>query len=138
MTRALSIAEAARDFDAVVRSVERGEEIVLTRDGQTIARLVPAPPAAAKRTEAVQAAARLIERSRDTRLEGLSIRQLVRSEERGEEIVLDGSAVFREAAAVGASEGTGKAAALARTRARLESGLDLDVPRLDRDGLHEH
>jgi hypothetical protein len=62
----------------------------------------------------------------------------VRSEERGEEIVLDGSAVFREAAAVGASEGTGKAAALARTRARLESGLDLDVPRLDRDGLHEH
>jgi prevent-host-death family protein len=45
VTRTLSVTEAARNFSAVLDSVERKqEEIVLVRNRRRVARLVPEPP----------------------------------------------------------------------------------------------
>ena len=44
--KTLSVTEVARNFSAVLDSVERGqEEVVLVRNRRQIARLVPEPPA---------------------------------------------------------------------------------------------
>lgn len=41
MTTVVDVAEAGARFGELLERVERGEEIVITRDGQPVARLVP-------------------------------------------------------------------------------------------------
>lgn len=43
--RELSASEASRNFSSVLDSAERGETIVVTRSGQRVAMIVPAPRA---------------------------------------------------------------------------------------------
>jgi prevent-host-death family protein len=38
---AYTIAEAERQFEALLDAAERGEEVIITRDGRAIARLIP-------------------------------------------------------------------------------------------------
>ena len=38
----VSVAEARTELEALVERVERGEEIVLTREGRSVAKLIPA------------------------------------------------------------------------------------------------
>lgn len=40
-----SVAEANADLDALVAAAERGEEVVITRDGAPVVRLTPEEPA---------------------------------------------------------------------------------------------
>ncbi len=40
--KTISVEEAAETFEQCVREVEAGEEYIITRDGQPVARLVPA------------------------------------------------------------------------------------------------
>jgi prevent-host-death family protein len=56
--------------------VEAGEEIVITRRGKPVARLVPAVPGF-DRAKAQQAAAGLLEASRGLSLGGLTIKELI-------------------------------------------------------------
>ena len=39
--KTISVEEAAETFEQCVREVEAGEEFIITRDGQPVARLVP-------------------------------------------------------------------------------------------------
>jgi prevent-host-death family protein len=39
--KTISVEEAAERFEQCVREVEAGEEYIITRDGQAVARLVP-------------------------------------------------------------------------------------------------
>ncbi|MCC7346894.1 MAG: type II toxin-antitoxin system prevent-host-death family antitoxin [Variibacter sp.] len=41
MTKHMSVAEAQSHFAAVLDAVERGDEVILTRDGEAVAKLVP-------------------------------------------------------------------------------------------------
>jgi len=40
----IEAAEAKNDFSALLDRVERGEEVVITRDGRAVAKLVPVQP----------------------------------------------------------------------------------------------
>jgi prevent-host-death family protein len=68
--------EAKNKLSALLERVERGEEILITRRGKPVAKLVPAvsPP---NRIAALEAADRILERSRSATLGGLSIKELV-------------------------------------------------------------
>lgn len=66
--------EAKTHLSSLLERVERGEEILITRHGKAIARLVPA--AIAERADVQAAVARLKELRAGTTLEGLSWKEL--------------------------------------------------------------
>jgi prevent-host-death family protein len=68
--------EAKNRLGALLDRVEQGEEIVITRRGKPVAKLVPANPGFDK-TKARQAISGLIEASRGLSLGGLKIRDLI-------------------------------------------------------------
>lgn len=68
--------EAKNTLSALLDQVERGEEIVITRRGKPVARLVPAREAF-NRAQAKQAAASIIARGKAVSLQGLKIKDLI-------------------------------------------------------------
>jgi prevent-host-death family protein len=68
--------EAKNRLGALLDSVERGEEIVITRRGKPVARLVPAE-VGFDRTKARRAVAGLLEASRGVTFGGLKIKDLI-------------------------------------------------------------
>jgi len=68
--------EAKNKLSALLDQVEHGAEIVITRHGKAVARLVPAEPGF-NREKARRAAAGLREASKGTKLRGLKIKDLV-------------------------------------------------------------
>jgi prevent-host-death family protein len=74
--REIGAFEAKNRLSALLDEVERGVEIVITRRGKAIAKLVPATPGI-DRDKAAQAAARIIARSKGATLGGASIKELI-------------------------------------------------------------
>lgn len=68
--------EAKNRLSALLERVERGEEIVITRRGKPVAKLVPAVPRP-DLTAARAAADRILERSRSATLGGIEIEELI-------------------------------------------------------------
>ena len=68
--------EAKNRLGQLLDLVEGGEEIVITRHGKPVARLVP-PRAAFNRAEAREAAARIREMSKGVTLGGVPIKDLI-------------------------------------------------------------
>jgi prevent-host-death family protein len=68
--------EAKNKLDALLDWVANGEEVLITRHGKAVARLVPATPSF-NRDKARQAAHNLLEASRGIKLGGLKIKDLV-------------------------------------------------------------
>jgi prevent-host-death family protein len=68
--------EAKNKLSALLERVERGEEILITRRGKPVAKLVPATPIAGG-AAAREAADRILERSRSVTLGGLKIKDLI-------------------------------------------------------------
>jgi prevent-host-death family protein len=68
--------EAKNKLSALLERVEHGEEILITRRGKPIAKLVPAS-AVPSRAAAREAANRILERSRLVTLGGLKIKDLI-------------------------------------------------------------
>jgi prevent-host-death family protein len=68
--------EAKNKLSALLERVERGEEILITRRGKPVAKLVPAV-SAPNRIVALEAADRILERSRSVTLGGLTIKELI-------------------------------------------------------------
>jgi prevent-host-death family protein len=68
--------EAKNRFGALLDWVEKGEEIVITRRGKAVARLVPSD-VAFDRERAAQAVARIVARRAGVKLGGLKIKDLV-------------------------------------------------------------
>jgi prevent-host-death family protein len=66
--------EAKTHLSALLEKVSRGEEVLITRRGKAVARLVPADADAVGRGRA--AAAKLLALRKDARLEGLDWREL--------------------------------------------------------------
>ena len=73
--RTVGMYEAKTHFSQLVDEVEHGETIMITRHGQVVARLVPAPETRTTDTEAVIAALR--ELRRGVTLGDLTIRDLI-------------------------------------------------------------
>lgn len=71
--RELTAVEAKVKFGSLLDAVERGEEIVVTRNGKRVARIVPANEPGMSREEAVE---RLKTFSKGITLGGLDIRAL--------------------------------------------------------------
>lgn len=69
-------AEAETTLSALLDFAERGEEVVITRHGKEVARLVP-PRTTVNRDAARLAAERIREMSKGVTLGGLSIKDLV-------------------------------------------------------------
>lgn len=69
--------EPDEPIDRLLDRVERGEEVVISRDGKPVARLIASSPAV-DRTEAVQAMHRIREMSKGVTLGGLSIVEMIR------------------------------------------------------------
>ena len=68
--------EAKNPLGTLLDQVERGEEIVITRRGKPVAKLVPAGPGC-DRVKARRAIAGLLEASRGITLGGLKIKDLI-------------------------------------------------------------
>jgi prevent-host-death family protein len=68
--------EAKNRLGSLLDRVERGEEIVITRRGKAVAKLVPAD-GGFDREKARRAAAGLIEASRGLTLDGIQIKDLI-------------------------------------------------------------
>jgi prevent-host-death family protein len=68
--------EAKNTLSALLDQVERGEEIIITRHGREVARLVP-PKGVVNREMAREAAQRIREMSRGVTLGGLKIKDLI-------------------------------------------------------------
>jgi prevent-host-death family protein len=68
--------EAKNRLGALLDRVEQGEEIVITRRGRPVAKLIPAAPGF-DRAKARRAIAGLLEASRGLSLRGLRIKDLV-------------------------------------------------------------
>ena len=68
--------EAKNRFGALLDMVERGEEIVITRRGKAVARLMPTE-GSFDREKARRAADRILARSKGVRLNGLKIKDLI-------------------------------------------------------------
>ena len=68
--------ETKNKLSALLERVERGEEILITRRGKPIAKLVPATPRAGP-AAAREAAERILERSRSATLGELEIEDLI-------------------------------------------------------------
>ena len=75
--REVGLFEAKNTLSALVDCAMRGEEVVITRHGKAVARLIKEPQEPAGRDKARRAAASLAELSRGLTLNGLSIRELV-------------------------------------------------------------
>lgn len=74
--RSVSLMTANQQFSRLIREVERGEDIVITRRGRPIARLVPHREDKTADPEWVAAHARMMERLEDgAALGGLRIRR---------------------------------------------------------------
>ncbi|MBK6974639.1 MAG: type II toxin-antitoxin system prevent-host-death family antitoxin [Sterolibacteriaceae bacterium] len=74
--REIGAFEAKNKLGTLLDWVERGEEVLITRRGKAVARLVPAVPGL-DRARARQAARGLLEASRGVTLGGLKIKDLV-------------------------------------------------------------
>lgn len=74
--RTIGAFEAKTQFGSLIAAAERGEEIVITRHGRPVARLVPAE-SDRTRSAAEAAAARILERSRRLSLGGVTIKELI-------------------------------------------------------------
>jgi prevent-host-death family protein len=74
--REIGAFEAKNKLGTLLDWVERGEEVVITRRGKPIARLVPATPGF-DREKARQAAEDIIARSKGVTLGGLKIKDLI-------------------------------------------------------------
>lgn len=68
--------EAKNRLAALLQRAERGEEIVITRRGRPVAKLVPVRPVYDP-TEARAAGERILERARGMSLKGLKIKDLI-------------------------------------------------------------
>jgi prevent-host-death family protein len=68
--------EENTELRGLIERVERGEEIVITRDGKPVARLVQTPPTF-DRAKAEAAAQRILELSKGQTLGGPSIKDLI-------------------------------------------------------------
>ncbi len=68
--------EAKNKFGQLLDWVEAGDEVVITRRGKVVARLVP-PAETFNRQAALDAAARIHERRRGVTLGGLKIKDLI-------------------------------------------------------------
>jgi prevent-host-death family protein len=68
--------EAKNKLGALLDRVERGEEVLITRHGRAVARLVPAV-SSFDRDKARQAARNLIKASQGIKLKGLKIKDLI-------------------------------------------------------------
>ena len=68
--------EAKNKLGTLLDWVANGEEVLITRHGKAVARLVPAE-APTDRTKAIQAADRIRARSVEAKLDGLSTKDLV-------------------------------------------------------------
>lgn len=68
--------DAKNTLGSLLDRVEKGEEIVITRRGKPVARLVP-ESTRMDRTEAMAAVERILERSKTASLGGLKIRDLI-------------------------------------------------------------
>jgi prevent-host-death family protein len=75
--REIGAFEAKNKFGQLLDWVEAGDEIVITRRGKVVARLVPPVEAAFDRQAAIAAAARIRARRRGVTLGGLKIKDLV-------------------------------------------------------------
>ncbi len=74
--REIGAFEAKNRLGQLLDSVEQGEEVVITRHGKPVARLVP-PKAAFNRAEAREAAQKIREMSKGVTLGGIPIRDLI-------------------------------------------------------------
>ena len=74
--REIGAFEAKNKLGALLDLVAKGEEVVITRHGKAVARMVPAV-ASFDRAKAKQAARALIESRRGVTLGGLSVKELV-------------------------------------------------------------
>jgi prevent-host-death family protein len=74
--RQIGAFEAKNTLGTLLDWVESGEEILITRHGKAVARLVPAEPGF-DRAKAHQAARGLLEASRGVTLGGLGIKELI-------------------------------------------------------------
>lgn len=72
----VDVSDAETQLTALLDKVERGGEVLITRLGRPIARLVPAEPGFS-RAEARRAADDLREASKGVTLGGISIRELI-------------------------------------------------------------
>lgn len=68
--------EPDEPLNALLDRVERGEEVVISRDGKPIAKLVQSEPVA-DRSEAIAAMNRIIEMSEGVTLGGLRFKDLI-------------------------------------------------------------
>ena len=69
--------EAKTHLSRIVDRVEQGEEIVLTRHGRPVARIVPMARPGLTETEIADLAAELKRLAQGQRLDGLSLRELI-------------------------------------------------------------
>ena len=69
--------EPDESLDALLDRVERGEEVVIERDGKPVARLVATPPVRDPE-EAMRAVERIKEMSKGVTLGGLDIVEMIR------------------------------------------------------------
>jgi prevent-host-death family protein len=69
--------EAKTHLSRIVDRVEQGEEIVLTRHGRPVARIVPFPQPRLTEAEIADLAAELKRLAKGQRLDGLSLRELI-------------------------------------------------------------
>jgi len=74
--REMGAFEAKNTFGHLLDQVEHGEEIVITRRGRAVARIVPADPGF-DRDKARRAVAGILETSRGVTLDGLNIKDLI-------------------------------------------------------------
>ena len=74
--REIGAFEAKNKLGTLLDWVVAGEEVLITRHGKAVARLVPAEPGF-NRARARQAARGLLETSRGVNLDGLSIKDLI-------------------------------------------------------------
>ena len=79
---AVAFGDANRRFDELLRRVEAGEEVVITRNGQPIARLVPSSPAVSTKDRRAIIDRWLSEHSH-VRLNGLRLEDLMDEGRRG-------------------------------------------------------
>ena len=69
--------EAKNTLSALLDRVEKGEDIVITRRGRAVARLVSVDNTAARQASAAKAAAELREMRKGVTLGGISLRDLI-------------------------------------------------------------
>lgn len=70
--------EAKNKLSELLDQVEQGTEIVITRRGRAVAKLVPPPKSGFDREKAKRAVAGLLEASKGAKLRGLKIKDLIR------------------------------------------------------------